>query len=124
MTVTFSPEALKEAERLASEETAFKDMPVRVYIEGKGCDGFYYGVAFAPELPGDTRFTQGSLAIVVDADSLQFLDESVVTWVDDERGRGFLVDNPHQKKFRGKFYKKKVWQDRLTAKTAPTSSSQ
>lgn len=119
MTVTFSPEALTEAERLAATEPAYQGLPVRVYIEGKGCDGFYYGVAFAPELPGDTRFAQGSLTVVVDKDSLQFLEDSVVTWVDDERGKGFLVENPNHKKFRGKFYKKKSWQDRLTA----TSSS-
>lgn len=120
MTVTFSPEALKEAEHLAATEPAYKDLPLRVYIEGKGCDGFYYGVAFGAEEPDDTKITQGSLTIVVDKDSLQFLDESTVIWVDDERGRGFLVENPHQKKFRGKFFKKKVWQERLT----PTSSSQ
>ena len=119
MAVTFSEEALKQAEHLARTEPAYQGLPVRVYIEGKGCDGFYYGVAFGSEQPGDTRFEQGSLVIVVDQDSLQFLDESVVTWVDDERGRGFLVENPNHKKFRGKFYKKKVWQERLTS----TSSS-
>lgn len=123
MSVTFSPEALREAEKLAQTEPAYAGLPVRVYIEGKGCDGFYYGVAFAAEQPGDARFEQGSLVIVVDQDSLQFLDDSVVTWIDDERGRGFLVENPNHKKFRGKFYKKKAWQERLTGASEPTSSS-
>jgi iron-sulfur cluster assembly accessory protein len=122
LSITFTPEALKEAERLAATEPAYKGQSLRVYIEGKGCDGFYYGVAFGDALPDDTKVAQGSLTIVVDKDSLQFLEGSVVTWIDDERGRGFLVENPNHKKFRGKFYKKKVWMDRFAPPPATSSS--
>lgn len=113
MTIELTQEALVEAKKLAESDPAHHGLPLRVYIEGKGCDGFYYGVAFDPEQSGDTVFMQGDLKIVVDQDSLRFIDGSTVVWVDDERGRGFLVENPRQKKFRGKFYKKKAWMDEL-----------
>jgi iron-sulfur cluster assembly accessory protein len=113
--VTLTPEALSEAERLATTEPLYHGRPLRIYLEGKGCDGFYYGVAFDELLPGDATFAQGALRLVIDADSLPFLEGSTVTWVDDERGRGFLVDNPQHRRFRGKFFKKKAWQARLTS---------
>lgn len=117
--------ALAEAHRLATEVESYRGRPLRVYIEGKGCDGFYYGVAFDEKIQADHVIEQGGLEVVIDSDSLIFLRNAVVDFVDDERGRGFLVENPDQRKFRGKFYKRQVWQDALAKKKAqPTSSSQ
>jgi iron-sulfur cluster assembly accessory protein len=96
---------------------------LRVYLEGKGCDGFYYGVAFDTEQrPDDTVLEINGLTIVVDKDSLSFMEGSKVVWVDDERGRGFLVENPNQRAYRGKFYKRKDWQARqnITEQTRPS----
>jgi len=113
--IRLTPEALEVAERMAAEEPAYKDLALRVYLEGKGCDGFYYGVTFSAPLEGDISFTQGALTLVVDKEALQFLDGSEIAWVDDERGRGFLVENPQHKRFRGKFFKRKSWQEKLTS---------
>jgi iron-sulfur cluster insertion protein len=115
--VILSPEALTEAERLA-QEPAHQGQALRIYIDGKGCDGFYYGVAFDQTGARDVAFQQGSLTLVVDPDSLQFLEGSTVAWVDDERGRGFLVENPRHRQFRGKFYKKSAWVERLTSSSS------
>ena len=116
--VRFTPEALSQAERLANETPAYQGLPLRVYIEGKGCDGFYYGVAFDPATEADLCYRLGPLDVVVDPDSFRFIHGSLVTWVDDERGRGFLVENPHQRRYRGKFFKRKSWQERLTGTSA------
>ncbi len=89
--------------------------PLRVYIEGKGCDGFFYGVSFDEVLPHDLTWEQDGIRLVVDPEAFRFICGSQVEWVDDERGRGFLVENPRHRRFRGKFYKKSVWKDRLTA---------
>ena len=113
--VTLTPAALAAAERLATTEPAYHDRPLRLYLEGKGCDGFYYGVAFDETRPKDLAFPLGSLTLVIDPDTLPFVEGSTIDWVDDERGRGFLVDNPQHKRFRGKFFKKKAWQEKLTS---------
>jgi iron-sulfur cluster insertion protein len=120
--VTLTPKALAEAERLAGD-AAHAGKALRVYIEGKGCDGFYYGVSFDDANERDERFAQGSLTLVVDPDSRQFLAGSTIDWVDDERGRGFLVDNPGHRRFRGKFYKKSEWRERLTSSSRAGASS-
>jgi len=114
MPVTFTPEAQLQALEMQKKHPEYSAKPLRVYIEGKGCDGFYYGVAFDEVCDGDIIFKQSSgFDVLVDRESLVFLAGSRVEWVDDERGRGFLVENPQQKKFRGKFFKKQAWQEKL-----------
>lgn len=87
---------------------------LRIYIEGKGCDGFTYGVAFSEETPNDIKLMFGDLSVICDRDSYRFLQGSSIEWIDDERGKGFLVNNPNHRKFRGKFFKRKNWEERLT----------
>lgn len=113
--ITLTDDALANALRLQQETDGWRGLPLRVYIEGKGCDGFYYGVSFDAAAKDDVTWTQGALTLVIDKPSLQFLEGATVTWVDDERGTGFLVENPHHKRYRGKFYKKKAWQEALTS---------
>ena len=48
------------------------------------------------------------VSVVMDRDTLEYVNGSVVDWVDDERGTGFLVENPRQKKFKGKFFNRKT----------------
>ena len=104
--------ALIEAKALvATPEHTGKSL--RVYLEGKGCDGFFYGVAFDQPTPQDLSWMQGTLPVHVDREAFRFLSASRIVWVDDERGRGFLVENPQHRRFRGKFFKKTAWRDRL-----------
>lgn len=111
--VQLTPEAAAQAQTLAATTPEYQGLPLRVYLEGKGCDGFYYGVTFADRLEGDVEFPHGDLAVVVDRKSLRFLLGATVQWIDDERGRGFLVDNPSHRRYRGKFFKRKAWLDLL-----------
>lgn len=108
--ITLTEEAYNNALRMSSE---FDSKTLRVYLEGKGCDGFYYGVSFDNIESDDLINQQGNLTLVIDPESYKFCQGSIVDWVDDERGQGFLVENPNHQKFRGKFYKRTSWQERL-----------
>lgn len=114
--------ALEHAQRLAREQE--KPKILRLYLDGKGCDGFYYGVSFDSKSQEDIGFLTGDVEIVVDPDTLPYVSGSRITWVDDERGKGFLVENPNHRKFRGKFYRSKRWKNwseqRKAAEEAPT----
>ena len=121
--ITLTARALQEAQRLFHDVEAYRGRPLRVYIEGKGCDGFYYGVSFDEKLPTDISYHQDGLAIIVDPDSIQFLENAVIDFIDDQRGRGFLVENPNHRKFRGKFYKTRKWREILAQKNQNSSSS-
>ena len=111
---TLSDAAVAAAKAYKLENDEYKSQSLRVFLSGKGCDGFEYGVSFDNAEDGDTIMEVDSeVSIICDARSLEFVQGSAIDWVDDERGRGFLVGNPNHKKFRGKFYKKTAWKDRL-----------
>lgn len=116
--------AIKATHDLVAEDASRSGLSLRLYLEGKGCDGFYYGVSFDEASHEDIHFPHGTIDLIADPDTLEFCNGSVIDWVDDERGRGFLVDNPGHRKFRGKFYKRKVWQDRLEEKKRKTTERQ
>ncbi|MEI8027058.1 MAG: iron-sulfur cluster biosynthesis family protein [Pseudomonadota bacterium] len=93
-----------------------KSDSLRLYLEGKGCDGFFYGVSFDSKTEGDVDLgpIAGSrLQLITDQDTLEFVKGSKIDWVQDERGTGFLVENPRHSKYRGKFFKRDVWKQKL-----------
>lgn len=111
--VEFEPEAVAAARDLQAKNPAFQGQAVRVYLSGKGCDGFEYGVTFDDPGADDFRYELNEMTFVVDQETAKFVRGSSVVWVDDERGKGFLVENPSHRKFRGKFFKRKGWEERL-----------
>lgn len=94
------------------ENPLWASLDLRVYLAGKGCDGFEYGVCFDTKSDGDLTKQYDSFAIVCDKDTYEFVSGSTISFVDDERGKGFLVANPNHKKFRGKFFKRSEWSGR------------
>lgn len=119
--LTLTDAALTAARSLANSNPDFAGKYLRVYLSGKGCDGFDYGVTFDVTQAGDRTFDcSDDIKLVCDERSLQFVDGSSIDWVDDERGRGFLVNNPNHKKFRGKFYKKEAWRQKLESSLSET----
>ncbi len=109
--------ALAAAAELQRANSQWLGLSLRLYIEGKGCDGFYYGVSFDSPGPGDQVVFSDpsrSLSLIVDRDSLPYLQGAHITWVEDEAGqRGFLVNNPQHRAFRGKFYRRNVWMEKF-----------
>jgi iron-sulfur cluster assembly accessory protein len=113
LTLELSEVGIQAAKQFQQENAAWQGMPLRVYLSGKGCDGFEYGVCFDQQDPGDRVFEFGNVTLVCDPETFKFIAGSTVNFVDDERGRGFVVENPRHKQFRGKFYKRKGWEERL-----------
>ncbi|NRA45521.1 MAG: iron-sulfur cluster assembly accessory protein [Oligoflexales bacterium] len=115
--ISFSADAIVSALDLRKNNPEWENLSLRLYIEGKGCDGFYYGVSFDDPKPGDIKMTQTlgneSVDLLVDTETLKYTSGSKVVWVDDERGKGFLVENPNHRRFRGKFFKRSNWEQRL-----------
>ncbi len=113
MNFTIDDQTLSKALTLRAENPAFENFCLRVYLAGKGCDGFDYGVCFDQKEESDLTQDLGSIVVISDPETLKFVDGSTITWVEDERGKGFLVENPKHKKFRGKFFKRKNWEQNL-----------
>ena len=87
--------AAKVQEFLASQSGDTSAAGLRVGVRGGGCSGFQYQLAFDEERDGDVTFTDHGLRILVDAQSLPYVDGSHIDLVDAPTGAGFEVDTPN-----------------------------
>jgi iron-sulfur cluster assembly accessory protein len=95
-TVLLTPAAAEVVRGLRQQQKLDESYALRVYISGQTCSGFQYGMALDNK-PRDTdaTFESEGLKLIVDESSLQYMAGAKVDYVDDTRGKGFLVDNPN-----------------------------
>lgn len=73
-----------------------KGVGLRVGVKKVGCSGFAYTFDYADEiLPGDCLFEAHDAKVVVDADTLSFLDGSRLDFVKEGFKQVFKFDNPN-----------------------------
>ena len=88
--------ATKVREFLASQGDADLSLAgLRVGVRGGGCSGFQYHLAFDNQRDGDAFFEDQGLRILVDNQSLPYVDGSSIDYVDSLQGAGFQVNNPN-----------------------------
>ena len=70
---------------------------LRVWVAGLGCSGYRYGMGIDEKAPeeGDQIFESNGIRVVVDPQSLSYMDGSTVNWVDEQDNSGFAIDNPN-----------------------------
>lgn len=73
-----------------------ENLKLRLYIVGGGCSGFQYGFGLDEKIhEDDIVMTQDAVAIVVDALSAPYLQNSVIDYTEDLQGAKFIVNNPN-----------------------------
>ncbi len=87
--------AVKVREFLESQGADISSAGLRVGVRGGGCSGFQYNLAFDDQHDGDAIFEDQGLRILVDAQSLPYVDGSEIDYVDSLQGAGFQVNNPN-----------------------------
>jgi iron-sulfur cluster assembly accessory protein len=94
--VTLSPAAAEVVRDLLRQRNLGESYGLRIFISGQGCSGFQYGMGLENN-PGETdvSFESEGLKVIVDEASMQYMSGATVQFIDDERGKGFLVDNPN-----------------------------
>jgi iron-sulfur cluster assembly accessory protein len=95
-TVLLTATAAEVVRGLRQQQNLDDSYALRVYINGQGCSGFQYGMALDNKPhETDASFESEGLKILVDESSLQYMAGATVDYIDDERGKGFLVNNPN-----------------------------
>jgi iron-sulfur cluster assembly protein len=87
--------AVKVREFLEAQGADISSAGLRVGVRGGGCSGFQYQLAFDDQHDGDAVFEDQGLRILVDAQSLPYVDGSEIDYVDSLQGAGFQVNNPN-----------------------------
>ena len=68
---------------------------LRVAVKGGGCSGFQYQLALDERRDGDEVFEHEGIRILVDEQSLRYVDGSTVDYTESLMGAGFQVNNPN-----------------------------
>ena len=86
----------KVKEIMAAEDKA--GFGLRVYVEGGGCSGFQYGMAFEEKNNDEDEVLEmHGLRLFVDPFSGPMLTGTEVDYIDDLQNAGFSIKNPNAK---------------------------
>jgi iron-sulfur cluster assembly protein len=87
--------AEKVREFLSTQSAAAETAGLRVGVRGGGCSGFQYALAFDEQRSGDSVFEDKGIRLLVDSQSLPYVEGSTIDFVDGLQGAGFKVNNPN-----------------------------
>ena len=84
----------KVKELLAAEENP--EMPLRVFVQGGGCQGFQYGFQFEEKPSEDDEIiTRDGVTFLVDSLSMQYLVGAEIDFKEDLEASQFVIRNPN-----------------------------
>ena len=69
---------------------------IRVFVQGGGCSGMQYGFTIDDEQnEDDFEIPSGSITVLVDSISMQYLQDASIDYVEDLYGVQFKISNPN-----------------------------
>ncbi|MOA29527.1 Iron-sulfur cluster insertion protein ErpA [compost metagenome] len=78
------------------EQEGTPDLFLRIGVKEGGCSGFSYGMGFDDEEhEGDKTLDTQGLKVVVDEDSMKYLNGLVIDYKESAMGGGFTIENPN-----------------------------
>lgn len=96
LNVNLSDNAVHKLRELIVQNGTLENTYLRMYVAGGGCSGFRYGMALDSKLhEGDKVVEANGIKVVVDPNSVQYLDGSSVDYMESVAGSGFVVNNPN-----------------------------
>ncbi len=94
MNITLTDKAANRLKEIIKSKG--ENLALRVMVRAGGCSGFEYGMALERNpRPDDAVAEQNGVKVVVDPNSLKFLDGSTIDYVDSLMGGGFAINNPN-----------------------------
>ena len=111
-TVTLTQRAVEQLSLMIENDFTLAGKYFRLLISGKGCEGFTYSVGFTDKKEDDVLVqitNEQDLEVLVDPFAAFYLGETVVDYILDieNNNEGFTVTNLDQKKYFGKFWRKR-----------------
>ncbi len=95
--LTITPKALEKIQSFLAAEESAKGKSLRIMLKPSGCAGFEYSLGFDDKRDTDTVVPLEGISVVVDNNSLQFLQEATIDYSEDSMSSGFKIKNPREK---------------------------
>jgi iron-sulfur cluster assembly accessory protein len=93
--LTMTPTAADKVRELLTERN-LPDHGLRVFVQGGGCSGLSYGMAFEENIyPQDNVVETDGIRLIIDPTSLMYMQGAEIDYVDSLMGGGFAINNPN-----------------------------
>jgi iron-sulfur cluster assembly accessory protein len=93
--ITVTEAAVLHLQSLASENPEYHNKGLRIFVEEGGCAGRQYGMKFDEADANDYRFERDGVKVLIDPQSGEFLQGSILDYHDGLSGAGFHISNPN-----------------------------
>lgn len=87
--------AVKHLRELLESQGAAAGVGLRLMVQKGGCAGMEYAMKLDAAQPGDQVFGPADVPVIVDAESLAFIDGSQLDYSEGLNDAGFKVENPN-----------------------------
>lgn len=93
--IAVSPQAIDELRSLLARKNAGPGTGLRLLVQKGGCAGFQYALKIDTRRPDDTVIEEEGVAVMVDPESLPYLENVTVDYHDGLTDVGFKIVNPN-----------------------------
>ena len=93
--ITLTDNAAIHLQQLLLDKNAGPDSGLRVLVEKGGCAGWQYTMKIDLPSETDSRFSHHGVSLIVDPQSLVFLNGCCIDYVESLNDSGFRVENPN-----------------------------
>lgn len=88
------PSAVAKLREIILEEND-ENLKFRVFVQGGGCSGMQYGFTLDKDQNDDDfNFRYDDITVLVDAMSMNYLQDADIDYKEDTMGSSFVIDNP------------------------------
>ena len=95
--LSLTPKAVEKFRGFIATDAGVKGKSLRVKLVPAGCAGFKYDLTFDVKQAEDTVIPQQGFDVVVDKNSLSYLESVTIDYNEDALGSGFKITNPKEK---------------------------
>ena len=95
--LTLTPKAVEKIQTFFQTEESSKGKSLRVMLKPSGCAGFEYALGFDERRDTDTVLPQSGFDVLVDKNSLPYLENATIDYGEDAMSSGFKIKNPMEK---------------------------
>lgn len=94
--ITLTEAAADKLATIMTEKGVRETHGLRVFVSGGGCSGLQYGMTFdSNPRPIDHVFDQHGVRVIIDPQSLRYMEGASIDYVDSSMGGGFHIENPN-----------------------------
>lgn len=93
--VTLTEQAAVKVREIMDEREDKDQLALRLFVKGGGCSGLSYGLALDYANEDDTVVEVDGVKVLVDPQSVQFVQGSQIDYKDALMGGGFAIHNPN-----------------------------